>query len=396
MGSPTPCFSHGVNCELPICLAAGILRRSDGSGTALYFCFRLLRLPTSKRDRGTPRAHGRQFSPEKFRRRLRCWSNITIERSTRSKRRSADSHSLAPRRQEGESRALPHPIGLSIPPLSRVCSERRDDLPSACDTGGPADAGRGGNAIDAALAAAIALVVVEPTGNGFGSDAFCILWDGKELHGLNASGRSSADWTPERFAGRAAMPLRGWESVTVPGAVSAWVDLSRRFGRLPFTDLFAPAVDYAERGFHVTPVIAEQWRRAAMELHTQPGFREGFMPNGSAPRPVKSFAIPISPAPSRRSPRAERRGVLPRCSGREDRGFRAPAWSGLERERSCGAYQRLVRHHLAGDRRRRVARDTSKRTRHRRFDDAGYFADASTSAAWVRTTWMRFICRSRR
>ena len=99
---------------------------------------------------------------------------------------------------------------------------------------------RGGNAMDAALAAAIALVVVEPTGNGLGSDAFCILWDGKELHGLNASGRSSADWTPERFAGRAAMPQRGWESVTVPGAVSAWVDLSRRFGRLPFADLFAP------------------------------------------------------------------------------------------------------------------------------------------------------------
>ena len=151
---------------------------------------------------------------------------------------------------------------------------------------------RGGNAMDAALAAAIALVVVEPTGNGLGSDAFCILWDGKELHGLNASGRSSADWTPERFAGRAAMPQRGWESVTVPGAVSAWVDLSRRFGRLPFADLFAPAVDYAERGFHVTPVIAEQWRRAALELHTQPGFKEGFMPNGRAPQAGEVFRYP--------------------------------------------------------------------------------------------------------
>ena len=61
---------------------------------------------------------------------------------------------------------------------------------------------RGGNAVDAALAAAIALTVVEPTGNGVGSDAFCILWDGKELHGLNASGRAPAGWTPQRFAGQ--------------------------------------------------------------------------------------------------------------------------------------------------------------------------------------------------
>lgn len=151
---------------------------------------------------------------------------------------------------------------------------------------------RGGNAVDAALAAAIALVVVEPTGNGLGSDAFCILWDGKELHGLNASGRSSAQWTPERFAGFSSMPRRGWESVTVPGAVSAWVDLSRRFGRLPFADLFAPAVDYAERGYHVTPLVAEQWRRAALELHVQPGFREAFMPDGRAPETGELYRNP--------------------------------------------------------------------------------------------------------
>src|SRR5262245_61241353 len=68
---------------------------------------------------------------------------------------------------------------------------------------------KGGNAVDAALATAITLVVVEPTGNGLGSDAFAIVWDGKELHGLNASGRSPAGWTPERFAGRDQMPTRG-------------------------------------------------------------------------------------------------------------------------------------------------------------------------------------------
>jgi gamma-glutamyltranspeptidase/glutathione hydrolase len=92
---------------------------------------------------------------------------------------------------------------------------------------------KGGNAVDAALATAITLTVVEPTGNGIGSDAFAILWAGAKLHRLNASGRSPAAWTSERFQGRTAMPATGWDSVTVPGAVSAWVALSERFGKLP-------------------------------------------------------------------------------------------------------------------------------------------------------------------
>src|SRR5436190_2296927 len=82
---------------------------------------------------------------------------------------------------------------------------------------------KGGNAVDAALATAITLTVVEPTGNGIGSDAFAILWDGSKLHGLNASGRSPEGWTLDRFEGKAAMPTKGWDAVTVPGAVSAWV-----------------------------------------------------------------------------------------------------------------------------------------------------------------------------
>lgn len=148
---------------------------------------------------------------------------------------------------------------------------------------------RGGNAVDAALATAITLTVVEPTGNGIGSDAFAIVWDGSELHGLNASGRSPAGWTPERFAGREAMPFHGWESVTVPGAVSAWVEMSDRFGKLPFEALFEQAIDYAERGFPVSPVIAHLWRRAETQLVDQPGFAETFLPEGRAPRAGEMF-----------------------------------------------------------------------------------------------------------
>jgi len=150
----------------------------------------------------------------------------------------------------------------------------------------------GGNAADAALAAAITLTVVEPTGNGLGSDAFAILWDGQELHGLNASGRSPAAWAPERFSGCEKMPQRGWESVTVPGAVSAWVAISKRFGRLPFADLFAPAIAYAEGGFAVSPTIAQLWAAGAAKLSEQPGFAETFMPGGRTPKAGELFRNP--------------------------------------------------------------------------------------------------------
>ncbi|MFC4350437.1 gamma-glutamyltransferase family protein [Fodinicurvata halophila] len=142
---------------------------------------------------------------------------------------------------------------------------------------------QGGNAVDAALAAAIALTVVEPTGNGLGSDAFAILHDGQGLHGLNASGRAPAAWTPERFAGRDRMPERGWDAVTVPGAVSAWVSLSERFGRLPFEALFEPAIAYADKGYAVTPIIAQLWANGQKVLKDQPGFAEAFLPEGRAP-----------------------------------------------------------------------------------------------------------------
>lgn len=151
---------------------------------------------------------------------------------------------------------------------------------------------QGGNAVDAALATAIALTVVEPTGNGIGSDAFAIVWDGDSLHGLNASGRAPADWHPDRFAGLRDMPYRGWEAVTVPGAVSAWVNLSERFGALPFETLFAPAIRYAHEGFAVSPVIAQLWALAADDLRDQPGFAETFLPGGRAPHAGEIFKSP--------------------------------------------------------------------------------------------------------
>lgn len=155
---------------------------------------------------------------------------------------------------------------------------------------------QGGNAVDAALAAAITLTLVEPTGNGIGSDAFCILWDGKELHGLNASGASPEAWTPEHIAAQGGIPQRGWGSVTTPGAVSAWVELSRRFGRLPFDVLFEPAIGYAEGGYAVSPTIASLWSRAADILAKQPGFAETFLPGGAAPAAGTRFDCPAMAA----------------------------------------------------------------------------------------------------
>lgn len=151
---------------------------------------------------------------------------------------------------------------------------------------------RGGNAADAALATAITLTLVEPTGNGVGSDAFAIIWDGAELHGLNASGRAPASWTEERFAKYDAMPMHGWDSVTVPGAVSAWVAMSERFGALPFETLFEPAIGYAERGFPVSPKIAQGWARGGEMLADQPGFAELFLPGGSPPAVGERFKSP--------------------------------------------------------------------------------------------------------
>ncbi len=152
---------------------------------------------------------------------------------------------------------------------------------------------RGGNAVDAALATAIALTVVEPPMNGIGGDAFAIVWKDGRLHGLNASGRSPQGWSPERFAGLERMPSTGWDSVTVPGCVSAWAKLSETHGRLPFADLFEPAVRYARDGFHVTPVTARTWKLQAEDRLAGFGeFQRVFCPSGRAPRAGELFRNP--------------------------------------------------------------------------------------------------------
>ena len=150
----------------------------------------------------------------------------------------------------------------------------------------------GGNAVDAILATAITLTLVEPVSNGIGSDAYAILWDGKQLHGLNASGRSPAGWTPGFFGDANSMPQRGWNSVSVPGCVSAWRLLSERFGKLPFERLFEAAIRYGREGFLVSPTIARQWAQQAAELKVQPGFTEAFMPGGRAPAAGEVFRFP--------------------------------------------------------------------------------------------------------
>jgi gamma-glutamyltranspeptidase/glutathione hydrolase len=158
---------------------------------------------------------------------------------------------------------------------------------------------QGGNAVDAAIAAAAALTITEPVSNGLGSDAFCILWDGQKLHGLNASGSAPQAWTPGYFqskygASATTPPKRGMDSVTIPGAVSAWVALSERFGKLPFEDLLQPAIEIAERGYLLPVVVQQKWAAATPELQSLPGFAQSFLPWGRAPNVGELFKFPAA------------------------------------------------------------------------------------------------------
>ncbi len=158
---------------------------------------------------------------------------------------------------------------------------------------------RGGNAVDAALATAMALTVVEPTSNGIGGDAFALVWDGHTLYGLNGSGRAPRALTLEtvKAAGHETMPTRGWLPVTVPGAPAAWRDLHKRFGALRFEELFEPAIFYAEQGHPVAPIVAQYWGYAA-QAYAQlsgPEFRgwyEIFTLGGRAPAAGEIWSSP--------------------------------------------------------------------------------------------------------
>lgn len=158
---------------------------------------------------------------------------------------------------------------------------------------------KGGTAVDAAIAGAAVLTLVEPVSCGLGGDAFAIVWDGTRLHGLNASGVAPRTWNPDYFRkkygedgqGLPRRPLRGWDSATVPGVVAGWVELHKKFGRLAFPDLLEPAIDIAERGSAVPPVVAHKWAAAIPDLEQQPGFADTFMPGGRAPACGERFTF---------------------------------------------------------------------------------------------------------
>lgn len=158
---------------------------------------------------------------------------------------------------------------------------------------------QGGNAVDAAIATAAALTVVEPTSNGLGSDAFAIVWMEGKLHGLNASGPAPQSISIDgvRALGHDRMPEHGPLPVTVPGAPAAWAALSRRFGKLPFRNLLAPAIDIAKQGFPVSPVVHQMWSEAhdgysAYDEAVFAPWFETFAPQGRAPRPGELWQAP--------------------------------------------------------------------------------------------------------
>src|SRR3989454_6118403 len=156
---------------------------------------------------------------------------------------------------------------------------------------------RGGNAIDAAVTAAAVLNVVEPPMTGIGGDMFALVWSANDhkLYGLNASGRSGSLMTRDALLakGHATMPQESVEDVTVPGALSGWDALLRRFGTVTLAQALAPAIGYAEGGFPVTPIITAEWGAEVAKLRKDEGARASYLVEGSrAPRPGEWFRNP--------------------------------------------------------------------------------------------------------
>ncbi|KIL49950.1 gamma-glutamyltransferase family protein [Jeotgalibacillus soli] len=150
---------------------------------------------------------------------------------------------------------------------------------------------KGGNAIDAAIATAAALTVVEPTSNGIGGDAFALVWVKDKLHGLNSSGPAPQNISIDALKnkGHEKMPMHGVIPVTVPGVPAAWASLSERFGKLPLADVLAPAIRLAEEGYPLSPVLGKYWQLATkryIEIFKGEEFKpwfDTFTPNGVAP-----------------------------------------------------------------------------------------------------------------
>ena len=159
---------------------------------------------------------------------------------------------------------------------------------------------KGGNAIDAAIAAAACMTVLEPTSNGIGGDAFALVWCQNHLYGLNSSGFAPQAITAEAVRSRYGhtMPTRGFVPVTVPGIPAAWASLSERFGTLPFEELLEPAIAYAEEGYPLAATTASLWKEASNTFapySDDPAFSpwfETFLPNGKAPDAGDIIVLP--------------------------------------------------------------------------------------------------------
>ncbi|HET6250099.1 MAG TPA: gamma-glutamyltransferase family protein [Tepidisphaeraceae bacterium] len=150
----------------------------------------------------------------------------------------------------------------------------------------------GGNAVDAAVATAAVMAIVEPGSNGLGADNFAMVWHEGKLYGLNASGRSPKAATIDSLGNKRAMPTMGWPAVTVPGAVSGWVALSKRFGKLPLAKVMEAAIHYAKDGFPVAPLTASRWAGAKSHYRQYPDFLKVFVPNGHTPAAGEIFRNP--------------------------------------------------------------------------------------------------------
>ncbi len=194
-------------------------------------------------------------------------------------------------RTEGKSVTVDHAMRTSIPEPGRDNAFSMTvstygitaTLQTLASAAGSAILEKGGNAIDAAIAANAAVGVIEPSMNGVGGDLFMIYWDNKakKVYALNASGWSPAGWTPETFKAKNVTGLRGIWSVTVPGVVAGWQAMHDKFGKLPLSEILKPAEALAEKGFPVSEANSVEWEKYGMPFANKPEFARTFLPGGS-------------------------------------------------------------------------------------------------------------------